>query len=242
VVDTGDITSFATPVEELIASEIPDFGRPYVFVRGSHDSLALQNAIARQSNAVVLDGRYETIEGLTLYGLGHPAFTPARGVPVDDEAFAEAARSSGAVIGSALDGVDERFDVVVVHDDRMGEAVAGRVPLVISGHFHETTATVRNGTLFLRIGTTGGSGAGIFRDLAVPFSAEVLYFSRGTPPGLLAYDVVEQLPESGSLTVQRVNVIQEFGLLSPTPSPGQTASVTEAPSPGIATGSPSSAP
>ncbi|HJU57822.1 MAG TPA: metallophosphoesterase [Actinomycetota bacterium] len=242
VVDTGDITSFATPVEELIASEIPDFGRPYVFVRGSHDSLALQNAIARQSNALVLDGRYETIEGLTLYGLGHPAFTPARGVPVDDEAFAEAARSSGAVIGSALDGVDERFDVVVVHDDRMAEAVAGRVPLVISGHFHETTATVRNGTLFLRIGTTGGSGAGIFRDLAVPFSAEVLYFSRDTQPGLLAYDVIEQLPESGSLTVQRVNVVQEFGVLSPTPSPSQTASVTEAPSPGIATSSPSSAP
>jgi predicted phosphodiesterase len=243
VVDTGDITSFATPVEELIASEIPDFGRPYVFVRGSHDSLALQGAIAAQSNAVVLDGRSKTIDGLTLYGLGHPSFTPARGVPVDDEAFAEAARASGAVISSALDGVDEPFDLVVVHDDRMAEAVAGRVPLVISGHFHETTATVRNGTLFLRIGTTGGSGAGIFRDLAVPFSAEVLYFSRAPQPELLAYDVIEQLPESGSLTVQRVNVLQEFGVLSPTPSPSHTPSVTEPPSPGgVSSGSPSAAP
>jgi hypothetical protein len=75
------------------------------------------------------------------------------------------------------------------------------VPLVISGHFHETTATVRNGTLYLRIGTTGGSGAGIFRDLAdIPFSAEVLYFSREPDPELIAYDVIEQLPESGSLT------------------------------------------
>jgi hypothetical protein len=95
---------------------------------------------------------------------------------------------------------------------------------VISGHFHETTATVRNGTLFLRIGTTGGSGAGIFRDLAVPFSAEVLYFSRGTQPELLAFDVIEQLPESGSLTVQRVNVVQEFGELFPTPAPSPTSS------------------
>jgi hypothetical protein len=213
-----------------------------VFVRGSHDSPALQGTIAAQSNAVVLDGRSETIEGLTLYGLGHPEFTPARGVPVDDEAFAEAARSSGAVIGSALDGADDRFDVIAVHDDRMAEAVAGRVPLVISGHFHETTATVRNGTLFLRIGTTGGSGAGIFRDLGVPFSAEVLYFSRETQPELVAYDVIEQFPESGSLTVQRVNVVQEFGLLSPTPSPSRTTSESETPSPGIASsGSPSSA-
>ena len=226
VIDTGDITSFATPVEGLIASEIPDFGRPYVFVRGSHDSLALQGVIAMQSNAVVLDGRAGTIEGLTLYGLGHPAFTPARGAPVDDEAFAEAARSSGAEIGRALDGADEPFDVVVVHDDRMAEAVAGSVPLVISGHFHETSATVRNGTLFLRIGTTGGSGAGIFRDLAVPFTAEVLYFSRDPQPELLAYDVIEQLPESGSLTVQRVNVIEDFGELIPTPAPSPVPSPT----------------
>jgi predicted MPP superfamily phosphohydrolase len=232
VIDTGDITSFGSPVEELIASEIPDFGRPYVFVRGSHDSVGLQDAIARQANAIVLDGRHETIEGLTVYGLGHPAFTPARGEPVDAEAFAEAARSSGVVIGSAIDSANEPFDVVAVHDDRMAEAVAGRVPLVISGHFHETTATTRNGTLFLRIGTTGGSGAGIFRDLAVPFAAEVLYFSRGPEPELLAYDVIEQLPESGSLTVQRVNVVQAFGSLTPTPSPSEPASPGDAPSGG----------
>ncbi len=108
----------------------------------------------------------------------------------------------------------------------MAEAVAGRVPLVISGHFHETTATVRNGTLFLRIGTTGGSGAGIFRGLDIPFSAEVLYFSRGPDPELIAYDVIEQLPESGSLTVQRVTVSVEFGDLVLTPTPTPTADVS----------------
>ena len=66
----------------------------------------------------------------------------------------------------------------------MAEDVAGRVPVVISGHFHETTATVRNGTLYLRIGSTGGSGAGVFRGLDVPFTAEVLYFSREPEPEL----------------------------------------------------------
>ena len=43
-------------------------------------------------------------------------------------------------------------------------------------------------------------GAGIFRGLDIPFSAEVLYFSRGPDPELIAYDVIEQLAESGSLT------------------------------------------
>ena len=161
-----------------------------------------------------------------MYGLGHPAFTPARGAPVDAEDFAALARSAGPVIAADLEAAAEPVDVVAVHDDRMAEAVAGRVPLVISGHFHETTATVRNGTLYLRIGTTGGSGAGIFRDLADIPSAEVLYFSREPDPRLIAYDVIEQLPESGSLTVQRITVAVEFGDLVPTPTPTPTPSAS----------------
>jgi predicted MPP superfamily phosphohydrolase len=234
VIDTGDLTSFGTPVENLIASEIPALGRPYVFVRGSHDSIALQAAVAEEPNAVVLDGRAKTIDGLTVYGLGHPAFTPARSVPVDAEDFAALARSVGPRIVQDVEASPDPVEVVAVHDDRMAEDVAGRVPLVISGHFHETTATVRNGTLYLRIGTTGGSGAGIFRGLDVPFTAEVLYFSKGPEPELIAYDVIEQFPESGSLQVRRVNVSVEFGELvltpTPTPTPMPTPSVSPSPS------------
>ena len=232
VIDTGDLTSFGTPIENLIATEIPAFGRPYVFVRGSHDSIALQEAVAKEPNAIVLDGRAKTIDGLTVYGLGHPAFTPARGAPVDAEDFAALARSVGPRIVADVGASDEPVGLVAVHDDRMAEDVAGRVPLVISGHFHETTATVRNGTLYLRIGTTGGSGAGIFRDLGdIPLSAEVLYFSREPEPKLIAYDVIEQFPDSGSLQVRRVNVPVEFGDLVPTPTPTPTPSAPLTPSP-----------
>jgi hypothetical protein len=174
-----------------------------------------------------------------VYGLGHPAFTPARGVPVDDEAFEELARSAGDVIAADLDELGEPADVIAVHDDRMAESVAGRVPLVISGHFHVTNARVLSGTLFLRLATTGGSGAGVFRGLEdIPFSAEVLYFSRQEDPQLIAYDVIEQLPDSGSLTVQRIVVAEEYGELVPTPTPTATPtpSVTTTPS-GAPTGS-----
>jgi predicted MPP superfamily phosphohydrolase len=227
VIDTGDITSFATPVENLIVARIPEFGRPYVFVRGSHDSIALQAEIASLPNGIVLDGEARMIGDLLVYGLGHPAFTPARGVPVDDEAFEELARSAGDVIAADLDELDEPVDVIAVHDDRMAESVAGRVPLVVSGHFHATNARVLSGTLFLRLATTGGSGAGIFRGLEeIPFSAEVLYFSDEEDPELIAYDVIEQLPDSGSLTVQRINVAEEYGELVPTPTPTPTVGPT----------------
>ncbi len=224
VIDTGDLTSFATPVEDLIVARIPGFLRPYVYVRGNHDSLSLEAQVARQGNAVVLDGEAETIDGLSIYGLGHPAFTPARGVEVDEEAFAEIARAAGDRIAQDLLALDHPVDLVAVHDDRMVEGVAGLVPVVVSGHFHETRSEVVDGTMFLRIATTGGSGAGVFRGLEeIPLSAEVLYFTRAEYPQLVAFDVIEQLPETGDLTVRRTTIAQEFPELAPSPSPSPTS-------------------
>lgn len=235
VIDTGDTTSFGTPVENLIATKIPGFGRPYLFARGSHDPIGLQAEIARLPNATVLDGTVEEVDGITVYGLGHPLFTPARGDEVDADAFASASRAAGEVVKSDVQALERPPDIVAVHDDRMGEAVAGLVPLVISGHFHETSARVVNGTLFLRIGTTGGSGAGVFRGLDTPFSAQVLYFSGGPERDLLAYDVIEQMPDTGSLTVTRHVISQDFGQLVLTPSPSVSLvpplTVTTSPAP-----------
>jgi len=219
VIDTGDLTSFAVPTESFIVDRIQGFGRPYVFVRGNHDTDALQTRVAGTSNGIVLDGDTATVAGLTIYGLGDPTFAPAQGYRVDDEAFAEEARAAGEVIAADLAASPEPVDLVAVHDDRMAEAVAGRVPLVLSGHFHVSSARVVDGTLFLRIATTGGSGAGLFRGLEeIHFSAEVLYFSAGEDPELLAYDVVDQMPDSGSLTVRRVFVTEEYGELTPSPA------------------------
>jgi hypothetical protein len=103
--------------------------------------------------------------------------------------------------------------------------VAGYVPLVISGHFHENRVTVADGTLFLRVGTTGGSGAGIFRGLDIPLSAEVLYFDR-TTQRLLAYDLIEEDIQTGALTVHRHVISEEFGALEPSPSPSPAATAT----------------
>ena len=78
------------------------------------------------------------------------------------------------------------------------------MPLVVSGHFHRTSDREVNGTLFLRIGSTGGSGATVFnQEGGVPFSAEILHFSRSAPHELLGWDVVTQFAETGDVTVTR---------------------------------------
>jgi predicted phosphodiesterase len=240
VIDTGDISSFGTPAENLILAEIPGFHVPYVYVRGNHDALALQDELSKISNAHVLDGTAITIDGLSVYGLGDPVFTPNKLAGLTDESIAEQARAVGPRILADVQNMPRPPDVIAVHDDRMAEAVAGVAPLVISGHFHVPSVSVVDGTLYLRIGSTGGAGANVFTtEAGIPLSAEILHFDPGTAgqlPRLIAYDLVTQSPTTGSLTIERHVVADEFGPLTPSPPP---TSPSPSPAPTTATVSPS---
>jgi predicted phosphodiesterase len=230
VIDTGDLTSFGTSAESLITTLIPKFHRPYVFVRGNHDSQELQDEMEALPNVVVLDGNEATVDGLRIYGLGDPAFTPNKQAPVDDKELDALARSAGARIESDVHGLPQPPDIVAVHDDRMAEAVAGVVPLVVSGHFHSESSRSLDGTLFLRGGSTGGSGVTALTGRGTPLSAEVLHFQTGSPLHLVAYDVVEQSLDTGSLSVARHLISEEHPEpeAMPTPTSGTTPGDVEA--------------
>jgi predicted phosphodiesterase len=231
VLDTGDVTSFGTPVENLILQNIPAFHRPYVFVRGSHDSMGLQARVADIANATVLDGTTATIDGISMYGLGHPVFVSDRSQPLDGAEFAAQAEAACERVHDDVDALSSPPVLVAVHDDRMAQCMAGLVPLVVSGHFHVNSARTENGTLFLRVGTTGGAGPTLFTDEGASLlSAEVLYFRPGTPPQLIAYDVITQNPDSGNLTVTR-ELVEPPSLASPSPTITGTPSLTPTSSP-----------
>lgn len=227
VIDTGDTISFGSPNEEFVLSEIPRFGTPYVWVRGNHDSTGFQDAVARVDGTTVLDGSAEEVAGLSIYGLGDPFFVDERGSPDDDEEVIRLVAEAATRVQEDVSALSAPPDIVAVHDDRMAAGVAGSVPLVLSGHFHENRDAVIVGTLFLRVGSTGGaSPTGFTAEGDVPFSAEVLYF-RGDGNGgkqLVAWDIVTQFPETGSLQIER-RLASEVGL-SPSPS---IATPTETP-------------
>jgi predicted phosphodiesterase len=240
VVDTGDITSFGTPAENLILTSIPSFGIPYVFVRGNHDSLGLQAAIARVKNVRVLDGTSITIDGLEIYGRGDPAFTPNRLAALDDQEVAALVRSAGPQVDADVAALPRVPDIVAVHDDRMTQGLAGEVPLVISGHFHVTHAYVVRGTQYLQVGSTGGAGANVFTEVGgIPLQAQILSFVPGSPPRLIAYDDIQQSPETGSLTVTRHLVTEGEGHLVLTPQPPTPSGTFGVPSPSGSFGTPS---
>jgi predicted phosphodiesterase len=201
VVDTGDITSFGSPVEETILDRIPGFGVPYVFVRGNHDSSSVAVQIEDLPNGETLGGEVVTVEGISIGGAAHPLFTPNRRPRYTDEEIEAALDQAGRALAETL--ADEVPDVLAVHDDRMAAPMAGRVPLVLSGHFHRFGTEVVDGTLFLRVGSTGGGGLDTFLvDEPLPLAAEVLYFD-GVPARLVAVDRITLEPTTRELRAER---------------------------------------
>jgi len=216
VVDTGDLTSFGTPLEQGILGRIPEFRVPYVFIRGNHDSAEIADRVAAAKNAVVLDGGMEEVAGLRIFGASHPLFTPSASRELDPVMVAATLREAGEALTSRIAVLGPRPDLVAIHDDRMAEPWAGLIPLVLSGHFHQGDLRTFEGTLFLRVGSTGGGG---LEGLAgSELTAEILYF-EGRPPALVAYDVVDLDPDTGNLTVRRNLTAGLIEPVGPLPAP-----------------------
>lgn len=181
VVDSGDLTDRGSAAEDAFADEIGELDVPYVWVRGRHDSMGTQRAVAAQENAVVLDGEVQEVGGLTFYGSGDPRYVPdaTRLNPDASEVAARGEEEAGEVVDSRED-----VDVVVMHTRTQAEAFDGVVPLVLTGDDHlRSTELTDLGTRFLVQGSTGGAG---LRGLdhgpgrPTPYQASVLYFDAET--------------------------------------------------------------
>jgi predicted MPP superfamily phosphohydrolase len=142
VIDTGDIVDWGSAAEETYVSNIASVKVPYIYVRGNHDSTAIQAAVARQKNAVVLDNKITTtVGGLTIAGIGDPQFTPDKNVVVPPVKTGDPAANplwvSGEHLASTIRGSTKKVDVALVHDPVMAQPLAGVVPLVLAGHLHK---------------------------------------------------------------------------------------------------------
>ena len=74
VIDTGDIVSWGTPLENELLHRIGTLDVPYVYVSGNHDGAAAAATIDAQTNAMVLDNEVVEVAGLRIAGIGDPRF------------------------------------------------------------------------------------------------------------------------------------------------------------------------
>jgi predicted MPP superfamily phosphohydrolase len=181
VIDTGDLTDHGSKPEERFADDIESLKVPYVFIRGNHDSRSIQTAVSKEKNAVVLDGTMREVEGLRIWGVGDPRFTPDK-TTRDDNMGSSAMAAEGSRLADLLQGSGVAPDVILTHDPAEGQSFDGISPLVLSGHTHQrATRLLPAGTRLFVQGSTGGAGLrGLEGEQPTPIELSILYFNRST--------------------------------------------------------------
>jgi predicted phosphodiesterase len=230
VVDTGDIVDWGSSAETSYVSNIGQLGVPYIYVRGNHDSIAIQEAVGTQPNATVLDNTTTTVNGLTIAGIGDPEFTPDKSdsPPANaDDPAGSPLLSSGERLATTIRGSKTKVNLALVHDPAMASPLSGVVPLVLAGHKHKREVSVLAApsvepspsvpapspsaavteppqeTRLLVQGSSGGAGLrGLEKEEPTPLTMSVLYFDE--TQALKAYDDI-QLGGTGeqNVTMQR---------------------------------------
>lgn len=202
VLDAGDLTDLGSPLEMHLVQDLQEFGVPYVFAPGNHDTPAVMDSLASLPHVHVLRGRPVGVAGLRIIGSPDPAAYhphPAAPDPVQEE------RELGlqaADLAAALGRAAHQADVLLVHDPLVARRFVGRVPLVIHGDTHRITVEITGSSVLLNPGTTGAAGIrGLKSAEEVPYSAMVVYLDAAKRPA--AVDIITYRPREGSFRVER---------------------------------------
>ncbi len=180
VIDAGDISDHGSKAERRFVDAIADLPIPYVFVRGNHDSRAIEEAVRSQPNAIVLDdGLTKEVAGLRITGDADPRFTPDRSTPVISN---EQLAAIGNAVAAGVRVAGTHPDIAVVHDPTQGTGFDGVTPLILAGHTHQrATKLLPEGSRMFVQGSTGGAGLRALEgETPEPIECSVLYFDATT--------------------------------------------------------------
>ncbi|MFD6754805.1 metallophosphoesterase [Micromonospora gifhornensis] len=229
IIDTGDITDWGSEPEASYVGSISLLRKPYVYIRGNHDSGRTSAAVARQPNAIVLDNATTTVAGLTIAGIGDPRFTPDKSTspaagglipPTADELTA-----TGEKLAATIRSAPKPVNLALVHDPVIAAPLAGTTPLVLAGHIHRRQIDQlpevpgQQPTTLMVQGSTGGAGLrGLEGEEPTPLTMTVLYFDQEKQ--LQAYDNITV----GGTGQAQVNL--ERTVINPPPTPLTTPTPT----------------
>ncbi|MEU1886398.1 metallophosphoesterase [Micromonospora sp. WMMD987] len=189
VIDTGDLTDWGSEPEASYVGSIGLLKKPYVYIRGNHDSPRTAAAVARQPNAVVLNNSTTTVAGLTIAGIGDPRFTPDKETsPAGSGLTAQVANQvigAGETLATTVRSSPRPVNIALVHDPASAGPLSGTCPLVLAGHTHARQMSKlpqvdgQQTTQLMVEGSTGGAGLrGLEGEKPTPLSMSVLYFDQ----------------------------------------------------------------
>lgn len=194
--DTGELSSLARPLDQIMVRRIEAFPVPYLFVPGNHDSPQLVRLVAAASNGRVLDQDTSVVDGIEVLGWGDATYTP---VPTSESVKAERRLEFTDEVAESVRATEP--DVLAVHDAALAAESSGAVPVVVSGHFHRKITSESDGTSFFAVGSTGSTGLkSLTVEAELLYEAQVLYFVEDN---LIAVDYVTLSGLGEDFTLQR---------------------------------------
>ncbi|BCJ42563.1 membrane protein [Actinoplanes ianthinogenes] len=254
VIDTGDMVDWGSSAETGFAASIPSIKVPYIYVRGNHDSISIQSAVARQRNAIVLDDKITTVDGVTIAGIGDPQFTPDKSETnkAGDNSGTELLTATGERLATTIRDSGKKVDIALVHDPEMAPPLSGVVPLVLAGHRHARSVAMLpapaaptpdasaspspspspssgavEGPMPTRLMVEGSTGGAGLRGLEheEPTPLSLSVLYFDENHTLKAYDDI-QLGGTGQSNVEMQRKVIGLGDEAPTPTPASGASST----------------
>lgn len=198
--DTGSLSSLATPIDRRLVDGIDAIEAPYLYVRGNHDAPGLLRTLRTADNVTLLEKQLVEVEDLSILGWDDPTFTTDSSVTQEEK--------DDVRIGQAPEVAELaqqlQPDILAVHDERLAQDSFGFVPIVLAGHTHDRGLEQIDGSWLLRVGTTGATG---LKSLALEtdknYGAQVIYVREGRP---VAVDYVTFRGVSNDFQVERTTL------------------------------------
>ncbi len=205
IIDTGDLTDYGTALETRLAGRIRTLAVPYLFVPGNHDSPSVIQGLEKLPNVILLRKEIYDFNGLTILGWEDPAARdPAILLPEEEDL-----RKEAELLADFCTALPEKADVLAVHNLKLAEGLAGRIPVVLHGHNHRAAVQEAGNTVFVNAGTSGAAGLRGLENEALPYSVALLRFDRRRESGeepefcLSAVDLIRVYSLSGKFILER---------------------------------------
>jgi predicted phosphodiesterase len=202
VIDTGDITDFGTQIEAEIASPIEDFGIPYVFIPGNHDSPEVTERLGQLENVTVIEEGIVTVRGLRIAGIADPSSRDTGMVVAPDPVLDD----YGERLRRLVQEAEMKPHVAAAHHPRIAGAVLDHVDVILTGHTHQLSIAERGDSVLINAGTAGASGIrGLQVRRETPFSLVLLHFDQNEEGGfyLKAADVIRVFQFQTGFSLER---------------------------------------
>ncbi|KJS23421.1 MAG: hypothetical protein VR72_00945 [Clostridiaceae bacterium BRH_c20a] len=176
VIDTGDFTDFATPIEAQLLDFLKEIPVPYVYIAGNHDSPSIIKKLKQYPQVKVISEGIISIKGLNILGIHDPASLSDQVTPPDMQMIS---LYQNKLIDLWKNAKENPPHILAVHNFKIGKILVGKVPIILHGHDHEFKMYKEESTLIIDAGTTGAAGIrGLQATKEIPYTLALLHFQN----------------------------------------------------------------